>query len=153
MERALAESGPPLTVVAPAHFCDDPLGGYQDLLHGTLKLPRPAEHPLQQLDRADLGSFVQLISADPRPIAGRRFECASDAPTPAQMSQALSAALDRPIRFRETPASAIRSPGMADMWQFLRDGRYQADIPALHRDYAAIDWTSFAAWARRTFQP
>jgi hypothetical protein len=35
MEQALAESGPPHTVVAPTHFCDGALGGYQDLLHRT----------------------------------------------------------------------------------------------------------------------
>ena len=38
------------------------------------------------------------------------------------MSQALTAALGRPVRFREVPVSAIRSPDMAAMWRFLRAG-------------------------------
>lgn len=149
VERALAGSGLPHTVVAPTYFYDNALGGYQDLRHGTLELPLPADHPLQQLDRADLGAFVALVLADPGRFAGRRIELASDAPTPAQMSQDLSAAMDRPVRFREVPVPG--SPDMAAMWQFLRGAGYQADIAALRRGYPAVGWTSFAGWARRAF--
>jgi len=155
VERALAASGLPHTVVAPTYFYDNALGGYQDLLGGTLELPLPAGHRLQQLDRPDLGAFVELVLRDPRPFAGRRIELASDAPTPPQMCQALSDALARPVRYRETPMAAVRrgSPDMAAMWEFLRGRGYQADIDALHRDYPAVGWTSFAAWAQRTFGP
>jgi uncharacterized protein YbjT (DUF2867 family) len=153
VERELAGSGLPHTVVAPTYFYDNALGGYQDLLHGTFELSLPEDHPLQQLDRSDLGSFVALILADPRPFSGRRIELASDAPTPAQMCQALSAALGRPVRFREVPVSSIGSPDMAAMWRFLRGDGYQADIAALRHDYPDLGWTSFAAWAQRTFRP
>ena len=151
VERALAASGLPHTVVAPTYFYDNALGGDRDLRHGTLELPLPADHPLQQLDRADLGAFVGLVLADPGRFAGRRIELASDAPTPAQMSQALSAAMDHPVRFREVPVPG--SPDMAAMWQFLRAGGYQADITALRRAYPTVGWTSFTTWAERTFRP
>jgi len=152
VEGALSGSGLPHTVVAPTYFYDNALGGYQDLLHGTLELPLPADHPLQQLDRCDLGAFVALILADPGSFTGRRTELASDAPTPAQMSRALTAALNRPVRFRETPMSSIRNPDMAAMWEFLGGAGYHADIPALRRHYPTIGWTSFTAWAQRTFR-
>jgi uncharacterized protein YbjT (DUF2867 family) len=153
VERALAASGLPHTVVAPTYFYDNALGGYQDLLAGVLDLSLPEDHRLQQLDRSDLGSFVALVVADPGPFTGRRIELASDAPTPLQMSQALTAALGRPVRFREVPVSAIRSPDMAAMWRFLRAGGYQADIAALRQAYPTVGWTSFTTWAERTFRP
>ncbi len=155
VERALAASGLPHTVVAPTYFYDNALGGADRLRRGVLDLPLPADHQLQQLDRTDLGSFVELVLRDPAAFAGQRIELASDAPTPAQMSQALSAALGRPVRFDEVPMSAVRqgSPDMAAMWGFLRGRGYQADIGALHRDYPEVAWSSFRAWARRAAGP
>jgi uncharacterized protein YbjT (DUF2867 family) len=153
VERELAGSSLPHTVVAPTYFYDNALGGRQDLLRGVLELSLPEDHPLQQLDRSNLGSFVKLILDDPAPFTGRRIELASDAPTPAQMSQVLSAVLDRPVRFREVPVSGIRSPDMTAMWEFLRGKGYQADIAALRHDYPNLGWTSFADWAQRTFRP
>ena len=154
VERALSSSGLEHTVVAPTYFYDNALGGYRDLLSGVLELPLPAYHPLQQVDRSDFGTFVALVLADPAAHAGERIEVAGDAPTPEQMSQAVSDALDRPVDFRETPMSAVRnrSADMAAMWEFLRGPGYQADIGALRRDYPAVGWTPFAAWAQQRFR-
>jgi uncharacterized protein YbjT (DUF2867 family) len=154
VEQTLAASGIPHTVVAPTYFYDNALGGYRDLLAGVLELPLPADHRLQQLDRSDLGSFVAMVLADPARYDGRRFELASDAPTPAQMTRALSDALGRPVGFSETPMTDVerRSSDMAAMWKFLRGPGYQADIAALRRDYPAVGWTSFTEWANRTLQ-
>ncbi|HUB39840.1 MAG TPA: NmrA family NAD(P)-binding protein [Streptosporangiaceae bacterium] len=152
VEQALAASGLTHTVAAPTYFYDNALGGRQDLLSGLLELPLPADHRLQQLDRSDLGAFVAILLSDPAACAGSRFELASDAPTPVQMRDALSEALGRPVEFRETPLADVqrRSSDMAAMWEFLRGPGYQADIAALRRDFPAVGWTSFTAWAQRT---
>jgi uncharacterized protein YbjT (DUF2867 family) len=154
VERRLAASEIPHTIVAPTYFYDNALGGYQELLGGVLELPLPAGHQLQQLARPDLGRFVTLvIRSGPGAFAGRRIELASDAPTPVQMSAALSSALGRPVEFAETPMSRVRarSADMTAMWDFLRGDGYQVDISGLRRDYPDVGWTSFAEWARRTF--
>jgi len=153
VERTLAGSGLPHTVVAPSYFYDNALGGYRDLLHGTLELSLPEDHRLQQLDRNDLGEFVAMVLADPGRFAGQRIELASDAPTPVQMVNALSGALHRQVRYREVPLTAISSPDMAAMWRFLRGPGYQADIAALRHDYPEVGWSTFGGWARRTFRP
>lgn len=155
IERALAASDVPHTVVAPTYFYDNALGGYQDLLAGVLELPLPADHPLQQLDRPDLGAFVELVLRDPQTYTERRIELASDAPTPAQMSAALSDALGRHVRYAEVPMSSVRrgSADMAAMWEFLRGVGYQVDITALRHDYPAVGWTSFTDWADRALGP
>ena len=154
VERRLAASGIPHTIVAPTYFYDNALGGYREIQGGMLELPLPADHRLQQLDRRDLGRFVALmLRSGPDAFAGRRIEIASDAPTPAQMSSALSSALGRPVEFTETPMPLVRarSADMAAMWDFLRGEGYQADIEGLRRDYPSVGWTSFAEWAQRTF--
>lgn len=155
IERTLAASDIPHTVVAPTYFYDNALGGYRDLLDGVFELPLPAGHPLQQLDRPDLGAFVEVVLRDPQAYAGRRIELASDAPTPAQMSAALADALGRHVRYAEVPMSSVRrgSADMAAMWEFLRGAGYQADIAALRRDYPTVGWTSFASWADRVLGP
>src|ERR1022692_693243 len=142
IDRALAAGDVPHTVVAPTYFYGNALGGYQDLQNGVLELPLPADRALQQLDRPDLGAFVELALRDPQAFTGHWIELASDAPTPTptQMSAAMSGALGRPVRFTEVPMSSVRrgSPDMAAMWEFLRSVGYQADIAALHRDYPAV---------------
>ena len=104
--------------------------------------------------RRKLPRFVALIlRSGPDAFAGRRIEIASDAPTPAQMSSALSSTLGRPVQFTETPMRLVRagSADMTAMWEFLRGDGYQADVDGLHRDYPSVEWTSFAEWAQRTF--
>jgi uncharacterized protein YbjT (DUF2867 family) len=130
---------------------DNALGGEADIRAGVLALPLPPDRPLQQLDRDDLGRFVAEVLAAPARHAGARIELAGDAPTPAAMAAALTDALARPVRHEEVPLTAIDNPDMRAMWRFLGAEGYRADIPALHRDHPGIGWTSFAAWADRTF--
>lgn len=154
VEREIADSGVPHTVVAPVYFYDNALSGYQDIVDGTLFLPLPAGHRLQQLDRGDLGRFVALVLASPAEFAGQRFELASDEPAPADMAEALTAALGRPVALSEVPGDVWRNndnPDMVAMWEFLNGAGYQADVAGLRRDYPSVGWTSFGEWARRTF--
>jgi uncharacterized protein YbjT (DUF2867 family) len=116
IERALAASDVPHTVVAPTYFYDNALGGYRDLLNGVLELPLPADHALQQLDRSDLGTFVELVLSDPQTYAGRRIELASDAPTPAQMTAALSDALGRRVRHQPRIVCKSSRRSMSATW-------------------------------------
>ena len=66
-----------------------------------------------------MGAFVAKGLVDPTPYIGQRIELASDAPTPAQMAELLSAALGRPVRHEQTPLESIRNPDMHAMWTFL----------------------------------
>jgi uncharacterized protein YbjT (DUF2867 family) len=153
VERTLTASDLPHIIVAPTYFYDNALGGRADLLDGVLEFPLPAARPLQQLDRSDLGAFVELILRDPGAHLSRRIELASDAPTPEQMTGSLAVALRRPVRYRQTSVAEVRrgSADMGAMWEFLNGTGYQVDIAALHRDNPGIPWTTFSSWAQRTF--
>lgn len=153
VEQRIVSSGIAHTIVAPTYFYDNALGGSSDIHNGLLQLPLPADRPLQQLDRADLGSFVELILRDPGRFLGARIELASDQPTPAEMTHALAAALNHPVDYEETPMSAVRSTSadMGAMWDYLRGPGYPVDIAALRKSYPDPVSTPFADWAQRTF--
>ncbi len=153
IEDELAASGLPYTIVAPAYFFDNALGGRDRIQAGILDLPLPPDRPLQQLSRPDLGAFVAKVLCSPGPYVGQRVELASDAVTPEQMAAALSSAVGRRVRLEQTPLESIRSPDMYAMWRFLNGPGYRVDIQALHRANPDIAWTSFADWAHHTFQP
>lgn len=153
VEQLIVGSGIAHTIVAPTYFYDNALGSSSDILLGLLQLPLPADRTLQQLDRADLGSFVELILHNPTRFSGARIELASDQPTPLQMAQALSVALSRPVDYQQTPLSAVRSASadMGAMWDYLRGPGYHVDIAALQARYPDSTSTSFTDWAKSTF--
>ncbi|MBV8346638.1 MAG: NmrA/HSCARG family protein [Mycolicibacterium sp.] len=152
IETELAASGVPHTITAPTYFFDNALGGADRIDAGILDLPLPPDRPLQQLARPDLGAFVTKVLVDPTPYLGQRIELASDAPTPAQMAELLSAALGRPVRHEQTPLESIRNPDMHAMWMCVNGPGYRVDLEALHAANPDIVWQSFADWAQHTFE-
>lgn len=152
IEAELAASGVPYTITAPTYFFDNALGGADRIDAGILDLPLPPDRPLQQVARPDLGAFVAKVLGEPKPYIGQRIELASDAPTPGQMAEMLSAALGRPVRHEQTPLESIGNRDMHAMWSFLNGPGYRVDLEALHAANPDIVWQSFAVWAQQTFE-
>lgn len=151
VESELAAGEVPYTILGPTYFFDNALGGAERIRNGVLDLPLPADRPLQQLDRRDLGAFAAEVLLDPAGYAGERIELASDAPDPASMAEALSGALGRQVRHVRAPLDHLNED-MRAMWQFLGGPGYGVDIAALHAAHPEVSWTSFADWARTTFR-
>ena len=151
VEKELAASGLPYTIVAPTYFFDNALGGRDRIDAGILDLPLPPGRPLQQLARPDLGAFAAKVLLDPTPYLGQRMELAGDAPTPAQMAETLSAVTGRTVRPEQTTLESIANRDMHAMWSFLNGPGYQVDIAALQKANPDIAWTSFAVWAQGVF--
>src|SRR4051812_35485534 len=151
IETELAASNVPYTITAPTYFFDNALGGIDRIRAGTLDLPLPPDRPLQQLARPDLGAFAVKVLTNPEAYAGQRIELASDAATPAQMAEVLSAVLGRPVRHEQTPLESIRNPDMRAMWTFLNGPGYQVDLQSLQAANTDIGWQSFSVWAQEAF--
>lgn len=153
IEAELTAGDLPHTILGPTYFFDNALGGAERIHGGALDLPLPSDRPLQQLARADLGAFAAEVLLDPAPYTGLRLELAGDAPTPAQMADALSEAVGREVRHERVPLEDIGNPDMHAMWTFLNGPGYRVDIPALRAAHPEIAWTGFADWARSAFAP
>ncbi|MEU6319351.1 NmrA/HSCARG family protein [Streptomyces sp. NPDC047009] len=151
IEQELASGDVPYTILGPTYFFDNALGGAERIRSGILDLPLPADRPLQQLARPDLGAFAAEVLLSPAAYTERRIELAGDAPTPAQMAAALSAALGHEVRHEQVPLEAIESPDMHAMWTFLNGPGYRVDVHALHAAAPHIHWTRFADWAGDAF--
>ncbi|GAA4811573.1 NmrA/HSCARG family protein [Streptomyces ziwulingensis] len=153
VEAELTAGDVPYTILGPTYFFDNALGGADRVLGGVLDLPLPADRPLQQLARTDLGAFAARVLLDGASYVGRRIELASDDPTPVRMAAALGSALGREVRHRQVPLTVIGNPDMHAMWTFLNGPGYRVDIPALHAAHPDLPWTGFADWARHTWAP
>jgi hypothetical protein len=82
-------------------------------------------------------------------LLGARLEIAGDDPTPQQMADALAAASQEPVDYRQIGVEdvAARSADIAAMYGFLERTGYQVDITAVRDQFPEVAWTSFAAWA------
>ncbi|MDX3224328.1 NmrA/HSCARG family protein [Streptomyces sp. ME19-01-6] len=149
IERMLAETDLPATVIAPTYFFENTLGSLDEIAQGTLSLAVPADTPLQQVARRDLGAVVAAVTADPGRWIGQRVEVAGDAPTPRQMAQVITAAAGGPVEYRHVPLDLVQqaNPDMGAMFTFLTETGYSVDIDALRADFPGVAWTSFAEWA------
>lgn len=153
VESALAGSGLSYTVVGPAYFYDNMLGGLADIRAGVLELPLPEHAPLQQLSRRDLGRFVAAVLTDPDPLRGARIDIAADDPTPQQMAATLTSALGRPVELVTRDPDQISSQDMRAMFGFLARGGYTVNIPELHARYPHVGWQSFSDWVDTDLRP
>ncbi|MDJ1133396.1 NmrA family NAD(P)-binding protein [Streptomyces iconiensis] len=148
-EEVLAASGLPATVVAPTYFFHNVFGELHEIASGVLVLPLDPGTPLQQVSRRDLGRVVAAVIAEPERWIGRRIEVAADAPTPAQMAEAIGHAAGWAVEYRQTPLSSLRvaSPDMGAMFAFLAETGFRVDLEALRAEFPRVPWTPFAEWA------
>lgn len=147
VERMLAATDIPHTIVGPAYFYDNLLAGSDALAAGVMPIAMPADQPLQQLSRHDLGRFVATLFRDPGAYTGERIDIASDQPTPVEMAQIAGDVLGIRVSAESYDPERIPSPDMSAMFRFLGDRGYEVDIPALHRRFPDVGWQSFAEWA------
>lgn len=147
VERMLAATDIPHTIVGPAYFYDNLLAGSDALAAGVMPIAMPADQPLQQLSRRDLGRFVATLFRDPGAYTGERIDIASDQPTPVEMAQIAGDVLGIRVSAESYDPERIPSPDMSAMFRFLGDRGYEVDIPALHRRFPDVGWQSFAEWA------
>ncbi|WP_214412170.1 NmrA/HSCARG family protein [Sphaerisporangium fuscum] len=151
IERHLAGSGVPWTVIAPAAFMDNYAGGWtlDGLRTGTFAWPMPADQPLTLIPAADIGAFAALALHHRDRFAGRRIDIASDERTPGEIARILASAIGRPIAHQEVPLAYVRSRSadLAAMFGYFTAVGLDVDVAALRRDHPEIAWTSFADWA------
>ncbi|MCZ0911147.1 NmrA family NAD(P)-binding protein [Gordonia amicalis] len=147
VEKMLAATDIPHTIVGPAYFYDNLLAGADALAAGVMPIAMPADKPLQQLSRRDLGRFVAMLLQDPGAHAGERIDIASDELTPSEMARVVGDVLGITVSAESYDPERIPSADLSAMFAFLGDRGYEVDIPGLHRRLPDIGWQTFAEWA------
>jgi uncharacterized protein YbjT (DUF2867 family) len=149
VERHLAASTTPYTVVAPVAFLENLFAPWvaPGLAEGRYGFTLPGDVPLQQVAIADLARFAALVLERPERFAGQRIELASVQPTGEQLARALSRWLGRGVVYAELPVDSANEDLRAMMEFFRHRGGYRVDIPALHAAYPEVGWHDLETWA------
>jgi uncharacterized protein YbjT (DUF2867 family) len=144
IERRLSETAVPWTVIAPSYFFENVLGAGGAIREGTLPIALAADKPLHQVALADLGALVAAVLGRRDEHVSQRVEVAADAPTPAEMAEAIG------VRYEPVALSEVRqrSQDLAAMYEFLGGEGYGIDVEDVRRRYPEVRWTRFADWAR-----
>lgn len=153
VERYLAASGVPHTVIAPVSFMENVYGPHvlDGLRQGVYASALPTDRKLEQVAVDDIGQFAALVIEQGDRMVGKRIDLASDELSGAEEAAILSEVLGRDIRYQEVPLDALReqSEEMAVMYEWFDRVGYDADITGLRRDYPDVGWHTFADWARQ----
>jgi len=154
IENHIRKLGLPATMIRPAGFMENyyipPLE--KQLLKGRLLDPIRAGKPLQTIASDDIGKFISLAFAQPDRFIGLELEIAGSELTRPDTADVFSRVLGRRVKAYHLPLPLVRlSMGKEwyQMFAWLNKNGFQADIPALRRDYPDVPLTSLEEWLRR----
>jgi uncharacterized protein YbjT (DUF2867 family) len=139
---------PSFVILRPVFFMEN-LVGPAFLNGGTLYAGMPPTTPLQMIAVDDIGFYGAAAFTQADRLNGRAIDLAGDTRTMSDAARILGQAMGREVPFIEVPIADVRkhSDDLAIMLEwFVRVG-YDADIPALEREFA-FKSTTLDAWAK-----
>jgi len=154
IENHIRKLGLPATVIRPVGFMENYYIPQleKQLVKGRLFNPVRASRPLQTIASDDIGKFISLAFAQPARFIGLELEIAGSELTSPETAEVFSRVLRRRVRAHHLPVPMVRlSMGKEwyQMFTWLNKSGFQADIPALRRDFPEVSLTSLEEWLRR----
>lgn len=160
IEQHIRALGLPATMLRPAAFMENYYipAVEKALLKGRLLDPIRAGTPYQTIATDDIGKFAALVFEQPDRFVGTALEIAGSELTNPAAAEVFSRVLRRRVRFRRLPMPVVRVVLGREFYQMFRwfnAGGFQADVPALRRDYPQLrlrtleDWLREEGWAGR----
>ncbi|HEY9369884.1 NmrA/HSCARG family protein [Streptomyces sp.] len=103
---------------------------------------------LQMIAVTDIGRIAAEAFGEPDEFVGKKLEIAGDELTVRQIADTLSRVDGVPTRFERRPVEEVRaeSQELADMFDWLNEKGYRADIAALRERHPGL--LTFEAWLR-----
>jgi uncharacterized protein YbjT (DUF2867 family) len=154
IENYVRGLGLPATIIRPVGFMENYYIPQleRQILKGRLFDPVRGDKPRQEIASDDIGNFISLAFAQPERFIGLELEIAGSELTSPEAAEVFSRVLGRRVRAHHLPAPVTRlSMGKEwyQMFLWLKESGFQADIPALRRDYPEVPLTSLEKWLRR----
>jgi uncharacterized protein YbjT (DUF2867 family) len=157
IENHIRRLGLPATIIRPVGFMENyyiPLLEKQ-LVKGRLLTPIRAEKALQTIAADDIGQFIALAFAQPDRFIGLELEVAGSELTSPEAAEVFARVLGRRMTVYRLPMFMVRlSMGKewAQMFKWLDECGFQADVPALRSDYPEVTLMSLEEWLIREGQ-
>ena len=154
VENHVRQLGLPATILRPVGFMENYyIPAVEKALIGGMLLDsvRP-DKPYQLICADDIGAFAALAFAKPDVFIGKAIEIAGDELTNPAIGATFGRVMGKPIKFRRLPLFLTRimlGKEFHQMFKWFNEAGFQADIPALRRDYPEITWTSLEEWLTR----
>lgn len=144
----------PATIFRPASFMENFfMPNFRlAILEGTLPSALRPGRSQQMIAVHDIGHFAALACERPDEFIGRAIEIAGDEVTMEQAAAVFSQAIGKPVRYKQVPIERLRSfnAEVAQMYEWLNESGYQADIPALRALHPAMmtleTWVGSTGW-------
>jgi uncharacterized protein YbjT (DUF2867 family) len=154
VEEHVRQLGLPATILRPAGFMENYYipAVEKALIGGMLLDAVRADKPYQLICTDDIGAFAALAFAKPDGFIGKAIEIAGDELTNPAIAATFGRVMGRAIKFRRLPLFLTRimlGKEFHQMFKWFNEAGFQADIPALRRDYPEIAWTSLEEWLTR----
>jgi uncharacterized protein YbjT (DUF2867 family) len=154
IENHIRKLGLPATMIRPAGFMENYFIPQleKQLLKGRLLNPVRAAKALQTIASDDIGKFVSLAFAEPDRFIGLELEIAGSELNSPQTADVFSRVLGRRVKAYHLPVPLVRLSMGKEWYQMFtwpNNSGFQADIPALRRDYPGVPLTSLEEWLRR----
>ncbi|MFF8558594.1 NmrA/HSCARG family protein [Streptomyces albidoflavus] len=155
IERYLADTRVPLTVLRPTFFMDNFAAHGPELVDGSLvvRLALKPDTRVQFIAVQDIGFFAAEAFDRPQAYVGRSVEIAGDALTATEIAEAFAARSGLPARFEELSLDAVahnpyipNAPDIALMFEWFQEHGYRADIAALRAEHPGLQ--SFATYLK-----
>lgn len=149
IEDRFKKAGVPTLILRPAFFVDN----FSRILkneittNGELRLPLPADKPVQMVSYCDIARFSRVAFEKPNEWQNKTLELASDAVTMNEVCRAIGQKLGKPIKFSPLPMDdATKSFGHCP--QFVAFD-YPADVEKLKK-MVPFEMMSFKDWVNTT---
>jgi uncharacterized protein YbjT (DUF2867 family) len=154
IESYIRKLGLPATIIRPVGFMENYYIPQleKQLVKGRLLTPIRAEKPLQTIAADDIGQFIALAFAQPDRFIGLELEIAGSELTTPEAAEVFARVLGRRMTIHRLPILMVRmslGKEWAQMFKWLDKHGFQADIPALRRDYPEVTLTSLEEWLIR----
>ncbi|WP_327353486.1 NmrA/HSCARG family protein [Streptomyces sp. NBC_01304] len=133
IERYIAESGLPATVLRPVFFMNNLLHYAAADADGerVMRLPVKAEKPMQLIATEDIGVFAADAFDEPDEFIGRQVEIAGDEITFPEVAEIYERVTGTPTRFEAQPIEER-------MFAWFAEEGYRADLPALRERHPGL---------------
>ena len=132
VEEYVATLGLPAVIVRPTYFMDNLFRVAPPVEDGTLvlRMPLPADVPLQMIASVDVGAVAAAILLEPARVPSGAVEIAGDELTGPEMAAALGRRFGVPARYEALPVEVMDGVGdQRAMYEwFARLPAYQADL-------------------------
>jgi uncharacterized protein YbjT (DUF2867 family) len=139
IEQHIHASGLPYTILRPVFFMENwHLFNREMILGGALASPLGPDRGLQQIAVWDVGRFAAMAFAHPEQWIGRELDIAGEELTMPQVCGVFSRVLNRAVQYVQMPWDQFRKAAGEEsysMYRWFNDVGYDADIPALRREY------------------